>query len=417
MQPSHGAPLGGPAKLALLGSLYFSQGLPFGFFTQALPVFLLREGLSLETVGLSGLLALAWGLKFLWAPIVDRHGSLRFGRRRSFIVPLQLAAVAVVGALSVFPPSRGLGPLLVGVLVTNFFAATQDIATDALAVDLLSERERGLGNGLQVAGYRVGMIVGGGAMLAVFDRVGWAATFLAMAALLVVATVPIVLHREASPTAAADASRPAAYADALRGLWRRPGAGAWLLLLALFKTGEALAAAMVRPWLDRRGFSLSDIGFLLGTLGFSAGLVGALVGGHAVSAWGRRRAILTFGLLQSLAVVGYALAALRPTYGAVLVAATVEHLASGMATAALFTAMMDACAEGSAATDYTVQASVVVLATGAGGAVSGFSARHLGFPAHFALAALVSLGAVAFAAVGWSRLDAFRRAASRATLA
>jgi predicted MFS family arabinose efflux permease len=83
-----------------------------------------------------------------------------------------------------------------------------------------------------------------------------------------------------------------------------------------------------------------------------------------------------------------------------------------MATAALFTAMMDACAEGTAATDYTVQASVVVLATGAGGALSGFVARHLGYPAHFALAALVSFVAVGYAAARWPLLDAFRRAAS-----
>ena len=83
------------SKLLLLGSLYLAQGLPDGFFRQALPVMLRAEGVSLEHIGLASLLALPWGLKFLWAPVVDAVGSARFGRRRSWIVPLQVLAVAV----------------------------------------------------------------------------------------------------------------------------------------------------------------------------------------------------------------------------------------------------------------------------------------------------------------------------------
>src|SRR5437868_6044002 len=75
-------------KIGLLGSLYLSQGLPFGFFTQALPVLLRKSGSSLGEVGLSSLLALPWALKFVWAPLLDRHSSASFGRRRSWIVPM-----------------------------------------------------------------------------------------------------------------------------------------------------------------------------------------------------------------------------------------------------------------------------------------------------------------------------------------
>ncbi|MFP2907780.1 MFS transporter, partial [Pyxidicoccus sp. 3LFB2] len=77
----------------------------------------------------------------------------------------------------------------------------------------------------------------------------------------------------------------------------------------------------------------------------------------------------------------------------------VEHVASGMATAAVFTAMMDACRPGHAATDYTVQASLVVLATGAAAAVSGFSAAALGYSAHFALAAALCVAGTLYAAL------------------
>ena len=69
-----------PTRLfGLLGALYFAQGLPFGFFTQALPVMLRQAGVSLEGIGLTSLLALPWALKFLIAPRLDSTSSRRRG--------------------------------------------------------------------------------------------------------------------------------------------------------------------------------------------------------------------------------------------------------------------------------------------------------------------------------------------------
>ena len=113
----------------LLGTLYAAQGLPFGFFSQALPVFLRKQGHSLEAVGLSSLLAAPWAFKFLWAPLVDRHGSARFGRRRGWIIPLQALSTALLFSLAVFPAQGPLLPLLVAVFFTHLFAATQDLAS------------------------------------------------------------------------------------------------------------------------------------------------------------------------------------------------------------------------------------------------------------------------------------------------
>ncbi|MFP2926366.1 MFS transporter [Pyxidicoccus sp. 3LG] len=381
-------------KLALLSSLYLSQGLPFGFFTQALPVLLRQQGLSLPAIGLAHLLALPWALKFLWAPPMDRHGSTRWGRRRGYILPLQCLAVGLL--LSLALPAQGLDTqlLLAAVLGANLLAATQDIATDGLAVDLLSPAERGWGNGVQVAAYRVGMIVGGGLMLIVFDAVGWRPTFLAMGGLLLAATVPIALYRE-PPSAP-----PPAQSLALRWWLERPGAASWLLLLVVYKFGEALATGMLRTFLTDSGLTMTDIGWMLGGVGFAAGLVGALLGGSLVVRLGRRRALLLFGIIQAGAVLTYALVARAPaTLPLLTLVCALEHVASGMATAAVFTAMMDASRPEYAATDYTVQASVVVLATGAAAAVSGFSAQALGYSAHFALSAALCVAGTLYAAL------------------
>lgn len=381
------------AKLGLLSSLYLSQGLPFGFFTQALPVLLRKQGLSLPAIGLANLLALPWALKFLWSPLMDRHGSERLGRRRGYILPLQLLSAGLLFALAIPEGGASIRSLMVAVLLVNLLAATQDVATDGLAVTLLTPREMGWGNGIQVAAYRVGMILGGGLMLIVFDAMGSRPTLLSLGGMILAATVPIALFRE-PPSAPPPPSSPGiAY-------WlQRAGAMPWLALLVLYKAGESLATGMLRTFLVDSGMSLTDVGWMLGGVGFSAGLAGALLGGALLNRLGQRRALLVFGVLQTGAVLLYAFAARGVSLPVLTVVCGAEHLTSGMATAALFTIMMEVCRPEHASTDYTVQASIVVIATGAAAALSGFSAQALGYSAHFVLAAALCAAATVFAAL------------------
>ncbi len=371
------------SKLLLLGSLYLAQGLPDGFFRQALPVMLRGLGLSLENIGLASLLALPWGLKFLWAPLVDGFGLARFGRRRSWIVPLQLVAIATFLLLSQADPRHGLTPLLVGVLLINLLAATQDIATDGLAVALLRPEERGLGNGVQVAAYRLGMIISGGALIILHEQIGWATTFYALAGISALALVPVLR----TPEPVAPAQAPASLRVFVE-LLRQPGMGSWLLVIASYKFGEAFGVAMLRPMLVDGKLSLTDLGWITGTAGFLASLVGAMVGGLLVARFGRYRILLVGGVVQALAVISYAALALGPLeLSRVYLVCSFEHFSSGLATVPLFTMMMDATRPQTAGTDYTAQACVVVLATIAASSLSGFAAQPLGYPAHFAVAA------------------------------
>ncbi|MBA2321942.1 MAG: MFS transporter, partial [Deltaproteobacteria bacterium] len=179
-------------RLGLLASLYFSQGLPFGFFTLALPVVLRARGIDLHLLGASSLLLAPWSLKFLWAPVIDR-----FGTRRQWIVPLQLLTVAVLVGLASTDPASEVLALSVGLFLLSVCASTQDVATDGLAVALLPEEERGFGNGLQVGAYRFGMIAGGAAIPAVYVSFGPSVAFLAMAGALALATIPVALVAEA----------------------------------------------------------------------------------------------------------------------------------------------------------------------------------------------------------------------------
>jgi RhtX/FptX family siderophore transporter len=372
-------------KLGLLGSLYFSQGLPFGFFTQALPLLMRKQGFSLEKIGLSSLLALPWALKFVWSPYVDRWGS-----RKAWIVPLQVLTAATLLGTAV---ARGsFAVILVSVFMTNLFCATQDIATDGLAVDMLSGKERGLANGVQVAGYRVGMIVGGGVLLILHEDLGWLRTFLALAIIVVLASVPIAFAREPARPPHPEGRAPAHFLH----FFTRRGAFKILAIVLSYKVAESFAAGMLRPFLADCGMSLADVGWMLGTVGFLAGLLGAMTGGALVNRLGRRRALVLFGVFQTTSVALYVLAARHvPGRFGLSALCAVEHFASGAATAALFTAMMDWSRPETSATDYTVQASAVVIAAGAAASVSGFSASALGYAGHFAVATVIGIASLA----------------------
>lgn len=376
-------------KLGVLTSLYLSQGLPFGFFTQALPVLLRKQGYSLELIGMTSLLACPWALKFLWAPWVDRTGVSAFGRRKSWIVPLQSLTFTVLLGLAFLPQPVNMTVILWAVFVVNLLAATQDIATDGLAVDMLNDDERGLGNGIQVAGYRVGMIISGGFLLIIYDTIQWAGTFGVMAVVIGLATLPVLIHKERKPRVSL-VKTPSF--SRIPGFFRRPGIIPIVCLIVMYKFGDAFATSMLRPFLADSGMGLTDIGWLLGTVGFVAGMVGAIAGGALVNPLGRKRALMAFAVLQGATVFGYAVVAWRG-FNAPLIyfLCAVEHVASGMATAALFTCMMDWCRPESSATDYTIQASLVVLANGIASMASGFSAGALGYPAHFTVATVLTV--------------------------
>ena len=107
--------------LAVLLTLYFAQGLPSGFITQALPAILRSYDVSLEMIGWSGLLLAPWALKFLWAPVVDRYFSPKLGRARSWILPLQLISAMIVMAVGLFDPTLLAQPTMVWSLYALYF--------------------------------------------------------------------------------------------------------------------------------------------------------------------------------------------------------------------------------------------------------------------------------------------------------
>ncbi|GGL30106.1 MFS transporter [Nocardia jinanensis] len=374
--------------LVLLTALYFAQGLPYGFFTQALPVVLRESGFSLIEISATGVLFAPWALKFLWAPYVDHYGT-----RRQWLLCLQLAASAVTLGLACLDLSSSLRWLLVGIAVVNAVSATQDIATDGLAVQLLGPRQRGLGNGIQVGAYRIGMIVGGGALLWLFALAGWRSLFLAMSILLLATAIP-VWWSPRTPIRSTPTEASPNPGRLLLGWWqrlRRPGMLAFILLIGGFKFGDSMGSAMVGPFMSDTGLTLTQIALVKGVLSSAGALAGAALGGWLCYRHGRRRALLIGGVTQTASLALYLFCALGiGGFELIVTASLAEHILGGAATVAVFTLMMDASDPDHAGSDYTLLACAVVTVQGIAGFAAGTVGELLGYPALFGTSLVLS---------------------------
>lgn len=384
-----------PVRFMVLLSLYMAQGLPTGIYNQALPAILRMYGVPLSIIGLTALLALPWATKVLWAPWVDRWHHPRLGRARSWIIPLQLGCMMALLTIAAFDPAslrtqNGLILFFVLMFLLNLLAATQDIATDALAVRTLSPGERSAGTSVQVIGYRVGLILGGGVLLYLLGVWNWESAFLLLTALLLLLTVPIAFYREPGDEDPARRGKgEVSYLEVFRTFVSTPGFRAWLWVLLTYKVADGFGSAMVKPMLVDMGFNFKQLGIQVTILGSLATVAGAAAGGWLTYRWGRYRALLAFGALQALTLGSYAVLSLewslgiRPADWVVYGINAFEHLASGLATVALLTVIMDQCRHAHAGSDFTLQVSLLAITGGLAHLVAGVAAERMGYTGYY----------------------------------
>lgn len=367
-----------PSRLAVLGALtllYAAQGVPFGFATEYLQVVLRQAGASRLAIATTGFLQLPWQVKFLWAGLGD-HPAVR-PRARGALLALQLCLAALMAAYALVGSARHPTPWFALTAVAALVAATQDVFVDAFAVRTLGPAERGWGNAAQVGGYRLGMILGGGGMLALSGAVGESATLVACGAVIAAISLAAFALRDEAPDAvtpeasAPPEAPPASHAGEVRALARHMTARAALPVAALaltYKLGLHAAAALIKPMLVDAGWSTEAIGGLAVSLGAAAAVAGSVVGGGLHRLLGERRALQTGAVLQAAAVLPLIAAHARGCPRALTSAAVaVEHAASGLGTAVLFAALMSATQRSKAALHYTVLTSLNALAIGLGG--------------------------------------------------
>jgi MFS family permease len=374
-------------KITLLIALYVAQGLPFGFFTLALPVLLREAGYSLIEIGALSLVSLPWVLKFLWASWLDHTGS-----RRTWLLGFQLASVAGALLLTQADPGQGLMVLIVAAFAFNTLAASQDVITDGLAVRMLDAKERGLANAIQVGAYRFGMILGGGLLLKVFARTDWHVTFVCMAGLLALTVLPTLMLKETSTATETPRYTAAQLAIGWMRRLMQPGIVRFAAIIFLYRFGDQMVATLLGPFLSDQGMDKEAIALMKGTVGSATSLLGALIGGWLAFSAGRRTAVLASGVAQAASYTLYIVAALGMGGVTLLWVATIfEGIIGTMATVALFTLMMDASDPEHAGTDYTLFASLVVLIGPIGNFSGAAVADAVGYAPAFTVGSILAL--------------------------
>ncbi len=390
------------ATVAALALLYAAQGVPYGFASEYLPVALRQEHYSMGAIAALGWLQLPWQLKFLCAHLADRPAVSPYARRLLLALQCGLFVTMTGFAWRSLHDSPGLWFALT--FVAALFASTQDIFVDAIAVRSLTSAQRGFGNTAQVAGYRLGMLVGGAGLLLLIAPLGSRFAVLACASVVLVTGAAAFALRDSAPPDRAD--RPAAVrrSEATKLVRHMFGKRAWpVVAVALtYKLGLHMAAFLIKPMVVDAHWTPQEIGAVVVTAGTTAGLAGAVAGG-ALHRWAAESRALAFAaLLQSLVCLPLLLAHWTGAPRGLTTAAIVgEHFVTGAGTTVLFAALMSATRTRNAALHYTLLTSANSLAIGVGSTLGGLLADHLGKSAVLAIAAVV--GALPLGLLGrWS---------------
>lgn len=375
--------------------LGFASGLPLALTGGTLQAWATLDGVSLQNIGFLTLIGSAYTLKFLWAPLVDRYSFPFLGRRRSWILLTQLALAACIAAMGLYSPGDQLLPLAFLAVFVAFLSATQDIAFDAYSTDVLRSEERAAGAAIKVLGYRLAMIVSGGLALVIADQwLGWHNTYYLMGGFMAICALATVLAPEPEVVAAAPRSLAIAVVEPLAEFFRRPGAITILLLIVLYKLGDAFAGALSTTFLLRgAGFTGTEVGAVNKVFGLAATIVGALAGGSIMARLGLYRSLMWFGVLQAISNFGYWLLAITPPHlysmaGIIML----ENLCGGLGTAAFVALLMALCRQEFSATQFALLSALSAVGrTYLAGPLTPPLVEALGWPGFFVITVLIAI--------------------------
>ena len=400
-------------NLAVILLLGFASGLPLALTSGTLQAWLTVEGVNLTTIGLFTLVGIPYTWKFLWAPAMDRFVPPFLGRRRGWLLVTQLGLIAGIAILGMMSPRTDVAAMAMLAILIAFISASQDIVFDAYRTDISSREQRGLAGALTVVGYRTAMLVSGAAALVIvagsgwIPALGWTNTYLVMAGLMGIGVLATFWGREPSLAAPPPRTLQEAFVLPFMEFFGRPGALWMLVLLVFYKLGDAFAGSLTTAFLLRgMEFSLSDVGFVNKGMGLASTIVGALFGGGLMIRLGLYRALMSFGVLQAVAILAFVwLAMAGKSYPLMVLAVGLENFTSGMGTVAFVALLMALCDHRFTAAQYALLSAFASVGRVYVGPVAGYATdpKYLGlsWPIFF-LAAFAS-ALPGLAVLAWKR--------------
>ena len=415
-----------PRVLAML-FLGYSAGLPILLVFGTLSAWLNSEGVDKTTIGFVSWVALAYGLKFIWSPLVDRLPlpllTRYLGQRRSWMLLAQIGVITGLSLLSFSDPITNLTLVIVFAVLTAFSSATQDITIDAWRIEAIEDEFQGAMAGTYQLGYRIGMILAGSMAFVIADYYSWSAAYIVMAAFMSVGVVSTFVISEPDHTHRDNEwkteervltllERKQHLPEKIRNLqawfvgavicpfadfFNRNGWNALLILsfIAVFRMSDITLGVMAFPFYQDMGYSGSEIGIVSGLVGKFVTIAGALIGGVLVVRYGVMRMLLAGAIIVILTNLLFAwLAGQQPLVIWLVLVVGADNLAGGLAGTVFIAYLSSLTNRAYTATQYALFSSIMLLLPKFIGGFSGVVVDQTSYPVFFLYAAALGIPSV-----------------------
>ncbi|MCK5000288.1 MAG: MFS transporter [Anaerohalosphaera sp.] len=322
-------------RIYTLCSMYVAQGIPFGFVTITLIAYLSGRGMDANAIGsITAMSALPWAFKWIWGPVIDRFRFIPMGNRRPWIIIAQLLMALTLLAMIAIPDMTGdvyifgktisaLKLLCYLVFINNCFAALQDVAVDALAVDLLEEKERGQVNGFMYASSYLGAFIGGACMGRFMAAFGLRTALVFQFGMLIAIMMGPLLFRERPGERLLPWTKGSGHAaqmlksrqstlqlltNIFKAFSMRSSIFAAVFAITTYLACHILANAGAVYFIQEMGWAEEQFTDAIGGYGVVAGLVGSIFGGFLADKLGAKKMIAAASVLLGLAWIGFCFA-------------------------------------------------------------------------------------------------------------
>jgi PAT family beta-lactamase induction signal transducer AmpG len=289
-------------KLIGILLLGFASGLPYMLVFSTLTAWLRDVGISLTEIGFFAWLVLTYSLKFLWAPFVDRYsipGFKFFGKRRGWILFSQSMIFLSLIGMSLIDPLQNIKLLALFAFFAAFFGSIQDVAVDALRIEIGKAKEQGDLAASYQLGYRIAILVASSMALIFADLYSWSYVYQLMGILMLIGSAGALICYEPTNQEIAILRFDEALFEAFKDFFNRFGlwsAALLLLIISTYRLTDIVMGPMAMPFYLDLGFSKTEIGALVKTIALFGSVIGFFIGGLVIKRISLFNALLLGGL-------------------------------------------------------------------------------------------------------------------------
>jgi len=428
-------------RVLILFFLGFSSGLPILLVFGSLSFWLREAGVDRSTIGFVSWVALAYGFKWVWSPLVDRLNlpflTLQYGRRRAWLLLTQVLILLAILGMALTNPVESLTQIVWFALAVAFFSATQDIVIDAFRIETGDDDVQAAMASTYMIGYRIAMMVASAGVLwlaawfdpdeSIYHYESWKMAYQVMAGFMLVGMITTLFITE--PKVPFNAAVKKQEQEAISKLHQMnlpfTGLIEWmwlavlspfidfirryrwhavllLLLISTYRISDIVLGVVANIFYVDQGFTKAEVANVTKIFGVIMTLVGAVLGGTLVKRFGVMPILFLGALLSALTNLLFSvLAQSGNDIDMLIMVVSVDNLSAGIATAAFIAYLSSLTNIAYSATQYALFSSVMLLLPKFIGGYSGVMVDNLNYVNFFTLTAVMGIPVLFLIAIIW----------------